>query len=53
LRGNIEKKIDILASNKKVEAISIDTSAFKPKPHLNKHGKAYKKQPPIFQDEFY
>jgi plastocyanin len=53
LRGNTEKQIKVIDGKVHTENLTIDSSSYTPKPHTNKHGKAYKKQPAIFKDEFY
>jgi hypothetical protein len=53
VRGALDKKIVVTGNAALNEEIVIDTVRYTPKPHLNKYGEPYKKQPAILNDEFY
>lgn len=53
VRGALDKKIVVTGNAALNEKIVIDTVRYTPKPHLNKYGEPYKKQPAILNDEFY
>jgi plastocyanin len=53
VRGALDKKIVVTGNSELNEEIVIDTVRYTPKPHLNKYGEPYKKQPAILNDEFY
>ena len=52
-RGQLSRKVVVKAGQPTQVSLQLKTAAYKKTQHKNKHGKSYKVQPSIFEDEFY
>jgi plastocyanin len=53
IRGELKKVLMVPADTETHVDLTIDVSDFKPEPHKNKFGEAYKIKPKLFNDELY